>query len=98
MGNNVYARDATANTNTCGWPAGGVAVPNGGTPLVLTSRQAVYLGGGGGNLYKLRLADGLTSTLNLGIAAVVSDATYDVQRDAFYVTGNRYLFAVDGNW
>jgi outer membrane protein assembly factor BamB len=99
-GNAVYALDATTGAPRSGWPAGGVAVPGAGAPLVLAdSHQAVYVGGNNGIVYKLALSNGqILGILNLNTGAAVSQPTYDPRRNAFYATSANRLFSIDGGW
>jgi hypothetical protein len=99
-GNSIYALDATTGALKPGWTTPNV--PGAGTPLVLSdSHQAIYVGSNNGAFYKLNLSDGSLAhpPLDLGTGgAAVSNPTYDVIRNAFYVTSNGRVISIAGNW
>ncbi|HMA37695.1 MAG TPA: PQQ-binding-like beta-propeller repeat protein [Chloroflexia bacterium] len=80
---------------------GYAGIPGGGTPLSLAAagRGTLYVGGRDGAVYKLQAADGtLGGRLDLGSGTAVSDLTYDVLHNAFYLTTGGVLYAIDGSW
>ncbi|HYO50107.1 MAG TPA: PQQ-binding-like beta-propeller repeat protein, partial [Chloroflexia bacterium] len=103
-GDRVYAFTDTGAAGTlpikAGWPAGGYAsVVGAGTPLYLPATNSVYTGGNNGNLYRINAANGtIASSFYLNTTGAVSDLTYDVTRNAFYLTVDNMLKSVVRDW
>ncbi|MGA7731373.1 MAG: PQQ-binding-like beta-propeller repeat protein [Chloroflexia bacterium] len=74
-------------------------MPGGSTPLVLTSKSGLFIGGNDGGFYKMNISTGSgVGRVFLGVNSLVSDATYDGIRDAFYIVHNSKLYSFQGNW
>ncbi|MGA7731374.1 MAG: hypothetical protein WCD37_08885 [Chloroflexia bacterium] len=102
-GNRVYAVSDTGGATLpfkSGFGAGTngyTNMPGGGSPLVLG--DGLFIGGNDGAFYKMDTATGVAvGRLFLNAVALVSDATYDGVRGAFYIVYSGRLHSIQGSW